>query len=64
MGAQMSKDEEAAPTAALTSAYAEVCRSYERIDDFRAKLLGFLPLVSGVGLFLLLEKPTPVVQAA
>jgi hypothetical protein len=35
--------------------YAEVCRSYERID-FRAKLLGFLPLVSGTGLFLLVGK--------
>jgi hypothetical protein len=33
------------------AAYAEVCRSYERIDDFRAKLLGFLPFVSGAGLF-------------
>ena len=30
------------------------CRAYERIDDFRAKLLGFLPLVSGTGLLLLL----------
>jgi hypothetical protein len=33
-----------------------VCRSYERIDDFRAKLLGFLPLVSGTGLFFLVER--------
>jgi hypothetical protein len=38
------------------AAYDEVCRSYERIDDFRAKLLGFLPLVSGTGLFFLLER--------
>lgn len=38
------------------AAYAEVCRSYERIDDFRAKLLGFLPLASGTGLFLLVGK--------
>ena len=29
------------------AAYGVVCRAYERIDDFRAKLLGFLPLVSG-----------------
>jgi hypothetical protein len=36
-------------------AYDEVCRAYERIDDFRAKLLGFLPAVSGAGLFLLLR---------
>jgi hypothetical protein len=41
---------------ALIAAYTEVCRSYERIDDFRAKLLGLLPLVSGTGLFLLLER--------
>jgi hypothetical protein len=35
------------------TAYAEVCQSYHLIDDFRAKLLGFLPLVSGTGIFLL-----------
>ncbi len=40
----------------LRATYAEVCRSYERIDDFRAKLLGILPLVSGTGLFLLAGK--------
>ena len=33
--------------------YQEVCRSYHAVDDFRAKLLGFLPLASG-GAFLLL----------
>jgi len=33
--------------------YQEVCRSYHAIDDFRAKLLGFLPLASG-GVFLFL----------
>lgn len=32
--------------------YEECCRSYHRIDDFRAKLLGLLPLVSGGGIFL------------
>ncbi len=37
----------------LKTAYAEVCQSYHLIDDFRAKLLGFLPLVSGTGIFLL-----------
>jgi hypothetical protein len=40
----------------LITAYQEVCRSYERIDDFRAKLLGFLPLVSATGLFFLLTR--------
>jgi hypothetical protein len=38
---------------ALKTAYAEVCDSFHRIEDFRAKLLGFLPLVSGTGIFLL-----------
>lgn len=33
--------------------YQEVCRSYHAVDDFRAKLLGFLPLASG-GAFLFL----------
>ena len=40
----------------LIAAYGEVCRSYERIDDFRAKLLGLLPLASGAALFSLLGK--------
>lgn len=39
----------------LRAAYQELCTSYRAIDDFRAKLLGFLPLVSGVGVFLLLN---------
>ncbi|GAB4377367.1 MAG: hypothetical protein Kow00121_26590 [Elainellaceae cyanobacterium] len=33
--------------------YQEVCKSYHAVDDFRAKLLGFLPLASS-GIFLLL----------
>lgn len=39
----------------LRMAYHEVCTSYHAIDDFRAKLLGLLPLVSGVGIFFLLS---------
>jgi hypothetical protein len=35
--------------------YDQLCISYRAIDDFRAKLLGFLPLVSGSGIFLLLN---------
>ena len=35
--------------------YEQLCTSYRAIDDFRSKLLGFLPLVSGSGLFLLLN---------
>lgn len=33
--------------------YQELCNSYRAIDDFRTKLLGFLPLATGTGLFLL-----------
>src|SRR5947209_20599431 len=38
----------------LRAAYQELCTSYRAIDDFRAKLLGFLPLATGTGIFLLL----------
>ena len=34
-------------------AYEQLCISYRAIDDFRAKLLGFLPLATGTGMFLL-----------
>jgi hypothetical protein len=37
--------------------YEQLCQSYRAIDDFRAKLLEFLPLVSGGGIFLLLSNP-------
>ncbi len=33
--------------------YQELCTSYRAIDDFRAKLLGFLPLTTGAGVVLL-----------
>ena|SRR2546422_5200647 len=33
--------------------YEQLCNSYRAIDDFRAKLLGFLPLATGTGVFLL-----------
>ncbi len=39
--------------------YQEVCKAYHAIDDFRTKLLGFLPLVSGVGIFFLLNDAFP-----
>lgn len=38
----------------LRAVYQELCTTYRAIDDFRAKLLGFLPLVSGAGVFFLL----------
>jgi len=37
----------------LRVAYEQLCNSYRAIDDFRAKLLGFLPLVTGGGVILL-----------
>jgi hypothetical protein len=41
-------------------AYQEVCKSYQAIVDFRAKLLGFLPLASGAGAYVVLSKePSP-----
>jgi hypothetical protein len=36
--------------------YEQLCNSYRAIDDFRTKLLGFLPLATG-GIFLLIPKP-------
>src|SRR5262245_16181752 len=32
-------------------AYDQLCESYRAIDDFRSKLLGALPVVTGAGLF-------------
>jgi hypothetical protein len=40
----------------LRTIYKELCTSYRAIDDFRSKLLGFLPLATGAGIFLLLDK--------
>ena len=37
-------------------AYDQPCNSYRAIDDFRAKLLGFLPLAAGTGIFLILDE--------
>jgi hypothetical protein len=43
-------------------AYQELCKSYQAIADFRAKLLGFLPLASGASFYALLgggKDPVP-----
>jgi hypothetical protein len=40
----------------LRLGYAELCRTYHAIDDFRTKLLGFLPVATGVGVTLLSGK--------
>jgi predicted cation transporter len=47
--------------------YEQLCTSYHAIDDFRSKLLGLLPIVSGSGIFLLLSEAlarTPLKEAA
>jgi hypothetical protein len=44
----------------LRTAYDQLCTSYHAIDDFRAKLLGFLPLVTGGGLILLTGRSAEV----
>jgi hypothetical protein len=45
---------------ALRTAYDQLCISYRAIDDFRAKLLGFLPLVTGGGIVVLTGGPARV----
>jgi hypothetical protein len=55
-------DQASAPPENLRLAYQELCKSYQAIADFRAKLLGFLPLASGAGFFALLgngKDPVP-----
>jgi hypothetical protein len=42
----------------LRAVYQELCTSYRAIDDFRAKLLGFLPLATGTGVVLLSDALT------
>lgn len=43
----------------LRSVYAEICKSYHGIDDFRARLLALLPIASGAGgLLILADKDT------
>jgi hypothetical protein len=41
---------------ALELAYHRACENYEAITEFRAKLLTLLPLATGTGAFLLLQK--------
>ena len=43
-------------------AYEQTCRTYHGIDDFRAKLLGLLPLATGAGLLVLQTKQATSVR--
>jgi hypothetical protein len=47
----------------LRTIYRELCNSYRAIDDFRTKLLGFLPLVTGTGLFFLVTDKAKIDMA-
>jgi hypothetical protein len=47
----------------LIAEYQEVCNSHRAITDFRGKLLALLPVASGTGIFLLLDKPTKTSDA-
>jgi hypothetical protein len=40
----------------IKAVYDQLCESYRAIDEFRAKLLGLLPLASGAGIFLLIRE--------
>jgi len=51
----MSKDSDKQGPENLRTVYSELCESYRAIDDFRTKLLGFLPLATGAGLFVLVS---------
>ncbi len=55
---------ENAEDAAVELAYKEVCTSYHRIDDFRAKLLGLLPLASAASLFWFLKDNEQIAEHA
>jgi hypothetical protein len=52
-----------ADTASLKIAYEQLCNSYRAIDDFRSKLLGFLPLVTGGGVILLASQAVEEAQS-
>jgi hypothetical protein len=47
----------------LLKVYEELCQTYRAIDDFRAKLLGLLPLASIGGVFLLLSNADKIQSA-
>jgi hypothetical protein len=44
------------PKADCKVLYDKVCGQHDEISDFRAKLLALLPIVSGAGIFLLIQK--------
>jgi hypothetical protein len=45
------------------AAYRELSATFRQLDDFRGKLLGFLPLASGVGIVAILKDGSDTVPA-
>ena len=58
---QTSENEKKPSPEHIKVVYEQLCNSYRAIDDFRTKLLGFLPLATG-GIFLLIAKPESLVS--
>jgi hypothetical protein len=54
MGNDRPGDDKVRDVDSLRLVYEQLCQSYRAIDDFRSKLLGFLPFVSGAGVLALL----------
>jgi hypothetical protein len=58
----MGRQQEQEVVANLRAGYDQLCQTYRAIDDFRSKLLGFLPAVTGGGLLLLSGKWNGLVE--
>jgi hypothetical protein len=46
----------------MADVYDQLCQSYRGIDDFRAKLLGYLPLATGAGILLAVKEAPSLLQ--
>ncbi len=53
---QSGSEQEVSRETLVTNVYAEIYRNIRATDDYSFKLLGYLPLVSGGGIFALLAK--------
>lgn len=57
MGITKTANENVKHNQILMDLYKEICKSYHVIDDYRVKLLSFLPLFSVVGIFFIDDHP-------